>query len=262
MTTCPSGVDYMHLVEIARGAHRENRQPQSEGSLDPASADGNRALSAPLPVGDARRAARPADCLAHFKALQSSRTRGDGRSGAARSAARGPLSRTGHGVADGRSTGRVILLAGCAQQVLRPQINDATIRLFARGGIDVIVSAGAGCCGALSQHIGREEEAVKFARANVVAWSKEIAKGGIDAVIINTSGCGTTVKDYGHLLRHETEYAKRAKDIAAMAKDVTEFLDRSRHRRAEAMVEPQGRLSRRVLAAARPARDDASRRRC
>jgi glycolate oxidase iron-sulfur subunit len=125
----------------------------------------------------------------------------------------------------GVRTGRVLLLAGCAQQVLRPQINDATIRLFARGGIDVIVANGAGCCGALSQHIGREEEAVKFARANVAAWSKEIAKGGVDAIIINTSGCGTTVKDYGHLLRHETEFAKRAKDIAAMAKDVTEFLD-------------------------------------
>ena len=125
----------------------------------------------------------------------------------------------------GVRTGRVILLAGCAQQVIRPEINDATIRLFARGGIDVVVSAGAGCCGALSQHIGREEEAIKAAKINVEAWSKEIAKGGVDAIIINTSGCGTTVKDYGHLLKHETEYAKRAQDIAAMAKDVSEFLD-------------------------------------
>ncbi len=109
--------------------------------------------------------------------------------------------------------------------MLRPEINDATIRLFARGGIDVVVSAGAACCGALSQHIGHEAEAIKAAKINVDAWSKEIAKGGIDAIIINTSGCGTTVKDYGHLLKHETEYAKRAKDISALAKDVSEFLD-------------------------------------
>jgi glycolate oxidase iron-sulfur subunit len=117
-------------------------------------------------------------------------------------------------------------LAGCAQQVLRPQINDATIRLFARGGIDVVVAAGAGCCGALSQHIGHTKEAVTLARANVAAWSKEIARGGVDAIIINTSGCGTTVKDYGYLLAHDSEYAERAKTISGLAKDVSEFLDR------------------------------------
>ena len=78
----------------------------------------------------------------------------------------------------------------------------------------------------MSQHIGREDEAIKAAKINVDAWSKEIAKGGIDAVIINTSGCGTTVKDYGHLLAHDPAYAKRAKEISAMTKDVSEFLDR------------------------------------
>jgi glycolate oxidase iron-sulfur subunit len=126
----------------------------------------------------------------------------------------------------GVRTGRVILLAGCAQQVLRPQINDATIRLFARGGIDVVVAAGAGCCGALSQHMGRAKEAIAAAKINVDAWSKEIAKGGIDAIIINTSGCGTTIKDYGHLLAHDRDYAERAKTVSALAKDVSEFLGR------------------------------------
>src|SRR5690606_29071360 len=102
---------------------------------------------------------------------------------------------------------RVILLSGCAQPVLRPDINDATIRLLARRGVDVIVSAGAGCCGALVQHMGYEATAAAQARRNVDAWSKEMAKGKIDAIIVNASGCGTTVKDYGHMLRNDPAYA-------------------------------------------------------
>jgi glycolate oxidase iron-sulfur subunit len=224
MTTCPSGVDYMHLVEIAREHIEKTGNRSFKDRLI------RRALTEIVPYPRRFRWAMRAAPLGRrlsgvFKALKMPELAAmvdlapSERPHAARF--RGPGTASPTGV----RTGRVILLAGCAQQVLRPEINDATIRLFARGGIDVIVSAGAGCCGALSSHIGREEEAVKLARANVVAWSKEIAKGGIDAIIVNTSGCGTTVKDYGHLLRHETEYAKRAKDIAAMAKDVTEFLE-------------------------------------
>jgi glycolate oxidase iron-sulfur subunit len=224
MTTCPSGVDYMHLVEIAR----EHIEKTGNRSLKDRLI--RRALTEIVPYPRRFRWAMRAAPLGRrlsgvFRTLKMPELAAmidlapTDQPHAARF--RGP----GRASPTGIRTGRVILLAGCAQQVLRPEIDDATIRLFARGGIDVIVSAGAGCCGALSQHIGREEEAVKFARANVAAWSKEIAKGGIDAIIVNTSGCGTTVKDYGHLLRHETEYAKRAKDIAAMAKDVTEFLD-------------------------------------
>ena len=120
--------------------------------------------------------------------------------------------------------GRVILLAGCAQQVLRPEINDATIRLLARRGVDVEVAAGAGCCGALVHHMGREAEAIEFAKRNVDAWSKLMSRETIDAIIINASGCGTTVKDYGHLLAREEGYAERARAISALARDVTEFL--------------------------------------
>lgn len=224
MTTCPSGVDYMHLVDIAR------RRIEMSGNRSLKDGLIRRALTAILPYPRrfrwAMRAApigrRLAGALRTLKLRELAAMADLAPSEPPRAGRfRGP----GTAKPTGVRTGRVIMLAGCAQQVLRPQINDATIRLFARGGIDVIVSAGAGCCGALSQHIGREEEAVRLARANVEAWSKEIAKGGVDAIIINTSGCGTTVKDYGHLLRHETEYAKRAKDIAAMARDVTEFLD-------------------------------------
>jgi glycolate oxidase iron-sulfur subunit len=120
---------------------------------------------------------------------------------------------------------RVILLAGCAQQVLRPEINDATIRLLARRGVDVEVAPGAGCCGALVLHMGREAAAIAMAKTNVDAWMRLIERAGpIDALIVNTSGCGTTVKDYAHLLKREPKYAERAQRIAGMTRDVTEFL--------------------------------------
>src|SRR5690606_39476486 len=131
--------------------------------------------------------------------------------------ARPPLARfAGPGTAatSDKRLKRVLLLAGCAQQVLRPEINDATIRLLARNGVDVVVPAGAGCCGALVHHMGREAEAVAQAKKNVDAWWKVIEREPVDALIINASGCGTTVKDYGHLLRHEPAYAEKAAAIA------------------------------------------------
>jgi glycolate oxidase iron-sulfur subunit len=118
----------------------------------------------------------------------------------------------------------VILLAGCAQQVLRPDINDATIRLLARRGVDVVVAAGAGCCGALVHHMGQENDAKAQARRNIDAWGKEMDRGSIDAVIINASGCGTTVKDYGHMLRDDPVYRDRAATISALTRDISEFL--------------------------------------
>ncbi|SFV35472.1 glycolate oxidase subunit GlcF [Hyphomicrobium facile] len=224
MTTCPSGVDYMHLVEIAR------KHIEKTGSRSLKDRLIRRALAEIVPHPRRFRWAMKAAPLGRrmagaFKALNLPELAAMVDLAPVEAPRSGRFRGPGRASPTGVRTGRVIMLAGCAQQVLRPEINDATIRLFARGGIDVIVSAGAACCGALNQHIGREEEAIKAAKVNVDAWSKEIAKGGVDAIIINTSGCGTTVKDYGHLLKHETEYAKRAKDIAAMTKDVSEFLD-------------------------------------
>ena len=120
---------------------------------------------------------------------------------------------------------RVILLAGCAQQVLRPEINDATIRLLARRGVDVEVAPGAGCCGALVHHLGREAAAVAMAKRNVDAWSRLMDKGGpIDAVVINASGCGTTVKDYGHMLNTSRRMPSAPPRSPALTRDITEFL--------------------------------------
>lgn len=125
---------------------------------------------------------------------------------------------------DAERRARVIMLAGCAQPVLRPQINDATIRLLARRGVDVLVAHGAGCCGALVHHMGEEEQALRQARQNVDAWTKEMSKAPVDAIIINASGCGTTVKDYGHMLRNAPEYAEPAAKISQITRDISEFL--------------------------------------
>jgi len=224
MTTCPSGVDYMHLVDHAR-AHIEET-----GSRGYRQRMARALLAAILPYPDrfrfalrGARLARPfigilrrlgfKELVAMLELAPFGLLRGANFTGPGTAATQAERRR------------RVILLAGCAQQVLRPEINDATIRLLARRGVDVEVAPGAGCCGALVHHMGREAEAVAFAKRNIDAWTRLMEKGDrIDAIIINASGCGTTVKDYAHLLAREPAYAERAAKLAAMTRDVTEFL--------------------------------------
>ena len=223
MTTCPSGVDYMHLVDIAR-VHIE--KTGTRGLKDRMM---RRFLAEIVPHPNRFRLAMS---LAPLGRKFSGVFRRVGLGELAAMADLAPKKRMRGAKFDGpgtaetqkKRTARVIMLAGCAQQVLRPEINDATIRLLARGGVDVVVSAGAGCCGALTQHIGRESDAIAAAKRNVDAWSKELQRGKIDAILINASGCGTTVKDYGHMLAHDPAYAARAKERSALTKDVTEFL--------------------------------------
>ncbi len=119
---------------------------------------------------------------------------------------------------------RVILLAGCAQRALDPDINASTIRVLNRLGVEVIVRKEAHCCGALAHHIGETKKADGAMRAAIYAWHEEITAGAIDAIIVNASGCGTMVKDYGHLMRHDAEMAPLAAAISAKAKDVSELL--------------------------------------
>jgi glycolate dehydrogenase iron-sulfur subunit len=225
MTTCPSGVDYMHLVDHAR-AHIEETGRRSFIDRRIRSL-----LAATVPYPErfrlALRGARLVRPLAGvFKRL------GLPQLAAMMELAPNSLlmptaSYAGPGTAatKGERRKRVILLAGCAQQVLRPEINDATIRLLARRGVDVEVAPGAGCCGALVHHMGREAAAIAMAKRNVDAWTRLMDKGEpVDAVIVNTSGCGTTVKDYDHMLKRESKYAERAAKLAAITRDVTEFL--------------------------------------
>ncbi|WP_072395567.1 glycolate oxidase subunit GlcF [Hyphomicrobium sp. CS1GBMeth3] len=224
MSTCPSGVDYVHLVDIAR-AEIEERTTRSfkERAL-------RQLLAFLIPYPRRFRFALKAAPLARpFKPLLE-------RFGFKELAAMLELAPTaaitsearfggpGTAVTHGERRARVIMMTGCVQQVLKPDINDATIRLLARRGVDVVVANGAGCCGAIVQHMGQEAEAKKHARRNIDAWIKEIDRGEVDAIIINASGCGTTVKDYGHLMRNDPAYAEKAKRISALAKDVSEFL--------------------------------------
>ena len=120
---------------------------------------------------------------------------------------------------------RVVLLTGCAQVVLAPEINAATIRLLTRLGVEVVVPRNDGCCGALTHHMGYHEQAMASARTNLKAWGEEIAAGGLDAIVINASGCGTTVKDYGFMFRTEPE-REQAEQISALTQDISEFLTR------------------------------------
>jgi glycolate oxidase iron-sulfur subunit len=225
MTTCPSGVDYMHLVDHAR-AHIEDTGRRSFIDRRIRSL-----LAAIVPYPErfrmALRGARLVRPLAGvFKRL------GLPQLAAMMELAPNSLlmpsaSYAGPGTAStkGERRKRVILLAGCAQQVLRPEINDATIRLLARRGVDVEVAPGAGCCGALVHHMGREAAAIAMAKRNIDAWTRLMDKGeAVDAVVVNTSGCGTTVKNYGYMLKRDSKYAERAAKLAAITRDVTEFL--------------------------------------
>jgi glycolate oxidase iron-sulfur subunit len=120
---------------------------------------------------------------------------------------------------------RVALLTGCVQQVLSPQINEATIRLLIRHGIEVIVPKGVDCCGSLNHHLGKKNLASKTFKKNISIWYEEYLKNGLDAIISNTSGCGTTLKDYGFIFRSDDEFKKKAKKISELTKDISEYLD-------------------------------------
>ncbi|HXO89347.1 MAG TPA: glycolate oxidase subunit GlcF [Stellaceae bacterium] len=219
MTTCPSGVNYMHLVDHARRwIEKNHRRTWDERGLRLILAQ---VLSRPwlfrlslwfaailkpwarfLPDRLA-----PSCALAPDSVAPASQT-----------------DRPGLHRPVGERRMRVALLTGCAQQVLAPEINEATIRLLTRHGCEVVVAQGAGCCGSLAHHLGQERQALGLARANIDAWERERLASGLDAIVINASGCGTTVKDYGFMLRSEPAYAEKAARIASLARDVTEVI--------------------------------------
>jgi glycolate oxidase iron-sulfur subunit len=219
MTTCPSGVHYMHLVDHARRYIEETyTRPWPDRLL-------RRILALVLPrPGLFRLALRASAPVRPLRRLLPERLAGMLALAPARLPAPSPVDRPQIFAAEGARRARVALLSGCAQQVLAPEINGATIRLLTRHGVEVVVAKGAGCCGALVHHMGQEAPAGAAAKANIDAWERVRERGGLDAVIINASGCGTTVKDYGFMLREDAAYAEKAARIAALAKDVTEFL--------------------------------------
>ena len=219
MTTCPSGVHYMHLVDHAR-SHIEKtyRRPFLDRVM--------RALLANLlPYPNRFRLALIGAWLARplRKLLP-------GRLGAMLALAPkaipspSPVDRPQVFPAQGPRRKRVALLSGCAQPVLAPGINEATIRLLTRHGCEVVVAAGASCCGALTHHMGREDSAHALAKSTIAAWTREIEGEGLDAIVINASGCGTTVKDYGFMFREDVAWAEKAARVSDLTKDVTELM--------------------------------------
>ncbi|MGC1388856.1 MAG: glycolate oxidase subunit GlcF [Steroidobacteraceae bacterium] len=121
---------------------------------------------------------------------------------------------------------RVGLAAGCVEPVLDPEIQRACARLLLRAGCEIITATGEGCCGALSHHMGRDTEALELARANVDAWHRQLEAGPLDAIVVTASGCGPVIRDYGHMLRGDPQYAEKAARVSALACDLSELLVR------------------------------------
>ena len=219
MTACPSGVDYMHLIDGAR-VHVEKTlsRPLTERILRSFLA---LVLPSPAIFRLALIGARLVRPLAGFFP-----GRLKGIIGISPASVPGPagVERPQVFPAEATRRKRVALLTGCVQQVLRPAINEATVRLLTRHGCEVVVAKGAGCCGALVHHLGKERTALAAARANIAAWERAAAAGGLDAVVVNASGCGTMVKDYGHMLADDRDWGERAARIASLAKDVSEVM--------------------------------------
>jgi glycolate oxidase iron-sulfur subunit len=219
MTTCPSGVHYMHLVDQARDYIEQTyKRPLMDRML--------RAVLAwviPHPMRFrlalfAAKIGRPLAPLmpdARLRAMLQMAPKEIP-----------PVSRNDDPqtfTAIGPRKMRVALMTGCAQKALNTDINDATIRLLRRLGCEVVIAQGMGCCGALTHHMGKADQAHGSAAANIRAWMAEKANGGLDAIVINTSGCGTTVKDYGHMFRNDP-LASEAVEVSRLALDVSELL--------------------------------------
>jgi glycolate oxidase iron-sulfur subunit len=219
MTTCPSGVHYMHLVDHAR-AHIE--KTYSRPIVDRAL---RAALAYLLPRPGALRASLRLVAFARpFRALLPRRLRAMLALAPRNAPAPSSVDHPQVFPAEGNRKLRVALLSGCAQTILYPRINEATIRLLTRLGAEVVVAKGAGCCGALPHHLGKVATSHAYARANIEAWTSEAARGGVDLIAINASGCGTQVKDYGFMFRNDRALAEKAARISALARDATEII--------------------------------------
>jgi glycolate oxidase iron-sulfur subunit len=217
MTTCPSGVDYMHLVEGARDVIEAS--PTARTPMQKAVRRGLSIMLTSRPLF--RWSMRLAGLAKPFAPLLPKRLKG-----LVTKAPRLSSGEIGPGLypAEGIKTARVALLTGCAQSVAGNEINRAAIRLLTRHGADVVVTS-APCCGALPQHMGDSQRARALAAVTVEGWWKETSDGGgagLDAIIITTSGCGTSIKDYGHLLPDDP----KAKLVAGLALDVSEWMER------------------------------------
>ena len=218
MTTCPSGVNYMHLVDHAREYIEDNyKRPLFDRIM-------RATLAQILPYDRRFRfAMKSAQLVKPLAPIFPSKIRNMVDFAPKKLPVPSLNDKPQVFLAEGARIKRVALMTGCAQKALDTDINDATIRLLRRHGCEVVVAQGAGCCGALTHHMGKAKQSHVSAAKNIKAWMTEINNGGLDAIVINTSGCGTTVKDYGHMFEGDI-LEEDAKTIGALAKDISEVM--------------------------------------
>ncbi|GHA57542.1 glycolate oxidase iron-sulfur subunit [Amylibacter ulvae] len=218
MSTCPSGVHYMHLVDHARDYIEKNYdRPLGDRAM-------RWLLARILPYPNRfRLAMRGANMARPFAFALPAKLRNMVEFAPKKIAPPSLNDRPQVFPADGSRKKRVALMTGCAQKALDTDINDATIRILRRHGCEVVVANGAGCCGALTHHMGKTNESHAAARKNISAWIGEMDGDGLDAIVINTSGCGTMIKDYAHMMRN-TDMAQSAMRVSNIAKDISEVL--------------------------------------
>ena len=217
-TTCGAGVNYQHLLDHAR-AYIEEKKARPAGE---------RLLRAALvTVLSDRRLFRLAIFLGRlakpFAALLPASLKAMVRQTPAATPAPSAKAEPGVFMAGGPKRSRMALLSGCVQPVLQPSIDEAVVRLLNRHGVEVVIAQGQACCGAMAQHMGDTAGAKARAKANIIAWEAEMARG-LDAIVISASGCGTVVKDYGFILKDEPQWAARAAKISALTKDISEVM--------------------------------------
>ena len=226
MTTCPSGVDYRRLIDDAR-VRVEERYARPIGDRTMRAIlvrllSSPRAFRATLRLASIGRLFQPV--LERLPGLGP-------QLGAMLKLAPSAVPTGVAGAAPGifapetqcRPPRRMALLSGCAQSVLAPEINESAIRLLNRVGIEVVIPKSEGCCGSLAHHMGYEKQALKQARADIDAWTREIDGEGLEAIVVTASGCGSTIKDYNYLFRNDRAYAEKARRVSALAKDISEI---------------------------------------
>ena len=220
MTTCPSGVNYMHLIDHGRNHVEETyKRPFIDRIF-------RNILSFVLPrpkvflsLAILTKFIKPISFLMPEFLRNSLKLMPD------KIPSKKIKTQKIYSPQNGKIISRVALLTGCVQRVISPEINEATIRLLNRHNVEVVVMPDIDCCGSLNHHLGKKDKAENSFVKNIKSWHNEYLANGLDAIISNTSGCGTTLKDYGHIFRNDKELKKKAKKISELTKDITEFLD-------------------------------------
>jgi glycolate oxidase iron-sulfur subunit len=219
VTTCPSGVNYMHLVDHARSyieEHKARPLPQRLFRALLLRVLENRGLF--------RLSLRLAGLARPFKALLPKSLRAVVAEAPRRLPPQGREALPGVFAAEGPKRARMALMTGCVQPVLDPGIDAAVVRLLTRHGVEMVIAKDQACCGALAHHMGHDGDALAKAKANIAAWEKVLEDGGLDVIVISASGCGTVLKNYGFMLRQDPQWAARAARISALCRDVTEVM--------------------------------------